>query len=88
MPGKIVQGQASIFIKKHTGQLIIRKAGVDRTPEGQAKVTARNVAFSAKTKGNKVSSGCARPNLPVGQRYKAHKACLRIEGHKLFHGGA
>lgn len=87
MPGKIADGMASIFIKKHTGQLIIRKVGVDRSPEGQKKVTARNVAFAAKTSGNTVSKNCAKPNLPVGQRYRAHKACLRIEGHKLFHGG-
>jgi len=85
MPAKILRGQAKVYVKPHTGQLIIRSADTVRTPEGQAKVTVRNNAFSAKTKGNSVSKDCAKPNLPVGQRYRAHKACLRIEGYNLFH---
>lgn len=84
MPGKILGGMAEVYVKPHTGQVIIRKIGVDRTPEGQAKVTARNVIFADKAKGNKISASCKRPDLPVGARYKAHKACMRIEGHKLF----
>ena len=80
MPGKIADGMAEIFIKKHTGQVIIRKTGVDRTTEGQAKVTARNVIFTEKMKGNTISSGCKKPDLPVGQRYRAHKACMRMAG--------
>lgn len=74
-----------VYNKPNTGQWIMRKTGVSRSPEGEAKVLARNIAFTAKAKDNKVAAGCAKPNLPIGRRYKAFKACLKMEGYKLFH---
>lgn len=74
-----------IYNKPSTGQWVMRKTGVQRSDEGEAKVLAKNIAFASKTTGNTVAKNCAKPNMPVGRRYKAFKACLRMEGYKLFH---
>lgn len=81
MPAKSSIPGVEVYFKPNTAQVVLRKEGVERVSE---KVLAQNIRFADKTKGNTLAKNCAKPNLPVGKRYKAFKACLFVEGKKLF----
>lgn len=71
-----------IYNKPSTDQWIMRETGVTRKSEA---VIAQNERFATTMKGKKIATACKQPaDKPVGQKYKAFKACLRHEGKKAF----
>lgn len=82
MPAKLSLPGTEVYFKPHTGQVIIRKMGVDRR---STKVIDQNVRFATTMRGKKIATACKQPAaMEPGRKYKAFKACLRIEGKKAF----
>lgn len=82
MPAKLSLPGTEVYFKPNTGQVIIRKTGVDRKSE---RVKDQNVRFASAMRGKKIATACKQPEgTPVGKKYKAFKACLMIEGRKAF----
>lgn len=82
MPAKLSLPGTEVYFKPHTGQVIIRKIGVDRKSEA---VKTQNIRFATAMKGKKIATACKQPeNMPPGKKYRAFKACLFTEGKKAF----
>jgi hypothetical protein len=82
MPAKTSMPGVEVYHKPNTGQVIMRRIGVDRKSE---RVKEQNVRFAQIMSGKKIATACKQPaDKPVGQKYKAFKACLMIKGKEAF----
>jgi hypothetical protein len=77
MPAKIMGGLAELYVKPTTGQVIVRKIGIDTSSESwRAHTVPRITTFAEKMKGNNIAGGCK------GKKFHAFKACLRMAGRE------
>jgi len=75
MPARILGGAAEVYFKPTTGQLVIRKIGLNTTSDAwRTKTVPRTVIFAEKMKGKAISSGCK------GKKWAPFKSCLRMAG--------
>jgi len=82
MPAKTSIPGLEVYFKPNTGQVILRKEGVDRKSE---KVKEQNIRFAAVMTGKNLPGACKQPTtMAVGKRYKAFKACLFVKGKQAF----
>jgi len=90
MPAKIMGGAAELYLKPSTGQLIIRKIGLDTSSKlWQDKVKPKTLTFAEKMKGHSFPSACkCKVGTPKGACWRAFKGCLRREGHDRYAKGA
>lgn len=81
MPAKILGGAAEVYYKPTTGQLIMRKVGLDTSSEAwKSKTVPRINIFVEKMTGKSIATACK------GKKFKAFNACLRREGRKAWSG--
>lgn len=77
-----------MYLKPSTGQLILRKIGLDTSTEAwQSRVKPRTIIFAEKMKGQSFPTSCkCKPGTPKGVCWRSFKGCLRTEGSKRFRG--
>ena len=79
MPGKILGGAAEVYYKPTTGQLVIRRIGLNTSSEKwKTRTVPRILIFTEKMTGKKIASQCK------GKEWKSFKGCLRLAGKKAW----
>jgi len=88
MPARVLGGAAEVYLKPSTGQLILRKIGLDTSTEAwQSRVKPRTITFAEKMRGHSFPTECkCKPGTPKGQCWRSFKGCLRTAGAKRFRG--
>ncbi len=82
MPAKTSIPGLEVYFKPNTGQVVLRKEGVDRKSE---RVKEQNVRFATTMTGKNIPGACKQPaDMPPGKKYKAFKACLFVKGKQAF----
>ena len=86
MPAKTAIPGVEVYFKPSTGQLVLRKDGIEKTERWEQNVQPNIDKFAKRMEGNNIASICHEKvkDLPKGERWRAFKACLRREGKKAF----
>jgi len=90
MPAKTSIPGVEVYLKPSTGQLILRKEGIEKTEKWLENVKPNVEKFAERMEGNDIASICHEKvkDLPKGERWRAFKACLRREGKKAYERGS
>ena len=82
MAGKIMNGLAEIYYKPTTGQVVIRRIGLNTDTEAwKSRTVPKIVTFTEKMTGHSFPTECK------GKKWKSFKACLRMKGKQRWAGG-
>ena len=86
MPARTTIPGVEVYFKPSTGQLVLRKMGIEKSDRWMKNVKPNVERFAERMEGNRIASICHEKvkDLPKGERWKAFKACLRREGKKAY----